>query len=198
MARKFLPWTMLLTLLPVFAYGSSLPGQDISARADITFTEQTQAYTAASITYTDPTGNPVEESRAELVSVVLETTALGAVSDPVTSFVAPNPGAPIYFTNTRSFYRGASLEGKCVKLLGRFCVNGASYQLDDGANLITVDTATGLKIGSSCPVTLRTDLLTNLPNNQDRVIVQGVCRRESDGTLALLPLSNSAITQVLQ
>ena len=196
MARKFLPWTMLLTLLPVFAYGSCLPGQDISARADITFSEQTQAHAAASITYTDPTGNPVEGSPGELASVALETTVQGAVSDPVTSFVAPNAGAPIYFTNTRSFYRGASLEGKCVKLLGRFCVNGASYQLNDGANLITIDPATGLKIGTPCPVTLRTDLLTSLPRNQDRVIVQGVCRRESDGTLTLLPLADSAITQV--
>lgn len=196
MARKILPWTMLLTLLPMFAYGSSLPGQDISARADITFSEQTQAHAAASITYTDPTGNPVEEPPSEPASVVLETTVVGAVSDPVTSFVAPNPGAPIYFTNTRSFYWGASLEGKCVKLLGRFCVNGASYQLNDGASLIIVDTATGLKIGSSCPVTLRTDLLTSLPKNQDRVIVQGVCRRENDGTLTLLPLADSGITQV--
>jgi hypothetical protein len=196
MARKSLPWAMMLTLLPVFTCGSCLPGEDISARADITFREQTQANAGASIAYTDPTGNPGEESHGELASVALETTVQGATSNRVTSFVAPDAGAPIYFTNTRSFYRGASLEGKCVKLIGRFCVNGASYQLDDGAVLPGVDPATGRKIGIPCPVILRTDLLTSLPQNQDRVIVQGVCRRENDGKLVLLPLSDSAIAQV--
>jgi len=195
MASKSAPWVLVLTLLPVLAYGSCLPGEEICARAEITFSTRKTASVAASVTYVDPCSNAVEESPSEPATVVLETTS-GAASEAVTSFVAPDPGAPVYFTNTRSFIQGASLEGKCVKLLGRFrTINGAHY-LDDGAVRVEKDPITGKTIGIPCPVLLRTDLLMYLPVDGERVIVQGVCRLERGGQPALLPLTNSAIVPV--
>ncbi len=196
MASKFITWTLTFAILPVFAYGSCLPGTQIRAGASITFFEQTQASTSASVSYVDPSGNSVEESPAESAVVALESTADTIESDKVTAFVAPDSNAPIYFTNTRSFFQGASLEGKCVKIFGRFCKNDASYYINDGAVLINIDPATGHNIGVPTPVLLRTDLLTSLPKDQDTVIVQGVCLREDDGSLSLLPLYDSAITVV--
>ncbi len=185
----------MLTLLPVLVYGSCMPGQDICARAEITYCEQTQAHAGASIAYTDPSGNPGEESPGEVASVSLETTT-GVECEAVTSFVEPDETAHIYFTVTRSFIGGASLEGKCVKLLGRFRTINNVHYLDDGAVRLEQDPVTGKLRGIPCPVILRTDLLTMLPAQNDRIVVQGVCRRETDGTLDLLPLANSAIAQV--
>jgi hypothetical protein len=195
MASKSTSWAITLTLLPVFAYGACLPGQDISARAEITFSQKTQAHAGATIAYTDPTGNPGEESPGEPASVDLETTS-GVECAAVTSFVLPDESAHVYFTNTRSFYLGASLEGKCVKLLGRFRTANNVHYLDDGAVLLEQDPLTGQEKGIPCPVILRTDLLTSLPADNDRIVIQGVCRRETNGSLALLPLSNSAIDRV--
>lgn len=191
-SKSALWWVPVLTLLPVFVYGSSLPGQDISARAEITFSEQRTASAAACVVYVDHCGSLVEESPSEPASVILETTS-STTSEAVTSFVVPDPDAPVYFTNTRSFIQGASLEGKCVKLLGRFRIINNVHYLDDGAVRVEKDPVTGKTVGIPCPVLLRTDLLTSLPANDERITIQGVCRRERNGELTLLPLSNSAI-----
>ena len=196
MARTYLPWALMLTLLPAFAYGGCTPGQDINARADIAFCEQRLVNTSASMSYVDPTGNPGEESPSAPASVQLETTSQAVTSNTVTTFVAPNPGAPVYFTVSRSFYVGASLAGKCVKVLGRFRAIGAAYYVDDGGVLVNIDPVTGRRIKTHTPVPLRVDLLSSLPRDGDTVIIQGVCRRESCGSLSLLPLADSAIAQV--
>jgi len=173
-----------------------MPGTDISARASITLYEQTQSTAGASISYLDTSGNPGEESQTQHASVTLETTADAINSDVATVFVAPPAGAPVYFTNTRSFYAGASLEGKCVKLIGVLRLIGNVNYIDDGGVLLNVDEVTGRKIRTPTPVGLRCDLLTSLPAVGTRVLVEGVCRRETSGSLTLLPLANSAVAQV--
>lgn len=192
MASKSAPWVLMLTLLPVLVYGSCLPGQEICARAEITFSMQKTASATASVIYVDSSSGAVKESPSGQASVFLETTS-GAASKTVSSFVAPDPNAPVYFTNTRAFIQGASLEGKCVKLVGRFRTINNSCYLDDGAVRVEKDPRTGKTIGIPCPVLLRTDLLRFLPADGERVIIQGVCRREHGGEPALLILKDSAI-----
>jgi hypothetical protein len=196
MARKLFWWALMLTLLPACAYGGCMPGQDIDARSDVTFCEPRLVNTSASMTYVDPAGNRGEESPSAPASVELETSVDGVTSNTVTTFVAPDSGARVYFTVSRSFCVGASLAGKCVKVVGRFRAIGGAYYVDDGGALLGIDPATGLKIASPTLVPLRVDLLSSLPRDGDRVIVEGVCRQESCGLLSLLPLADSAIAQV--
>ena len=196
MARTVLPWALMLSLLPLFAYAGCMPGQDINARANVTFCEQTQINTGACISYIDTAGNPGQESPSAPASVLVEGSGASVASGPAVTFVAPDPGARIYFTSTRSFYRGASLVGKCVKLMGRFRTVGGTYYLNDGGVFLALDPITGVKTKTPTPVALRVDLLSSLPREGDTVTIQGVCRREADGSPSLLPLSDSAIARI--
>ena len=64
--------------------------------------------------------------------------------------------------------------------------------------LVDIDPVTGRRIRVYTPVALRIDLLQSPLIDGDFVIIQGVCRREDDGSPTLLPLSDSAIVPIHQ
>lgn len=196
MSKIVLLWALVLSLLPACAFAACTPGQDIMAYASFAYSRQTLLNTHASISYTDTSGNPGQESPGAPASVQVETSVAPIAAGPATSFVAPNPGAPVYFTVARSFVTGPSLTGKCVKLAGRIRVMNGAYYLDEGSVLLTINPATGRKVGVPTQVLLRTDLLTDIPLIGSFVIIQGVCRQEPDGKPSLLPLSSAALVRL--
>lgn len=104
------------------------------------------------------------------------------VSNTAVTFVVPDDSAPTYFTIGRSFYYGASLAGKKVKMAGRISVLNDVYSIADG----------------SISVPLRTDLLISQPSVDGTLVtVFGVCRIEDNGQLSLLLLDDTAITPAL-
>lgn len=188
--------SLALSLAQYCALAGSLPGQDINSSASITWCAQTQLSTAADVSYMDATGATIEQSADQPACVEVETTVSPVISQPARSFVAPDTNAPIYFTISRSFYSGASLQGKSVKLVGRLrTIDGVQY-LDDGAKVTLSDSTTGRKTTFSSQVPVLHDLLTAVPADGGLVIVQGVCRIEPDGSPSLLPFGDSAISAV--
>lgn len=200
MSRTGLLGTIALSLAlglvqcPTFA--GSIPGQDITSRASITWCEQAQLSTAASVSYVDADGTIVDQASAQPASVQAEITTPPITSNPAKSFVAPASNAPVYFTLSRSLYSGASLVGQNVKLVGKVRTVGGVQYIDDGAAIVTSDPATGKNTTVSSMVPIRSDLLTNALADGALVAVQGVCRIETDGRPALLPLSDSAVTAI--
>lgn len=193
---KTVLWIVAMSLAPSLVFSRSMPGQDLNASASITYCQITQLDAEASITYLDSAGNLVEESPSTQTTVFVETSLPEATDGPVTTFVKPDTDARVFFTVARSFYMGASLAGQYVKVQGRIRIIGGTCYVDDGSVKLSIDSATGRKIGSPLRVPLRTDLLTSTPLDGEPVIIQGVCRREDDGQLSLLPLSDSAINRL--
>lgn len=200
MSRTGILWAATLSLLLSMAqtstFAGSTPGQDISSCASVVWCEQTQLSSGASVSYVDPSGNPVEESSDANASVQAETSLSPIIAGPATSFVAPPTSAAVYFALSRSLYSGASMVGKCVKLVGRVrTIDGALY-LDDGATLVSTDPASGRAAATPTLIPVHQDLLTTAPADGTLVTIQGVCRLESNGYPSLLPLSDSAIAEV--
>lgn len=171
----------------------SLPGQDITARVTVESCHDTQLNVGANLTYMDPQGNPVEQSPETPVTVTVETSSPTVEAGPAVSFIAPADSSPVYFTVARSFYMGASLAGKRVKLAGRISLINSIYYVDDGSTLLSIDPVTGRRKASALLVPVRTDLLTGMPQTGTPTVIQGVCRLESDGRLSLLPLSDISV-----
>lgn len=184
----------MLSLIPVSTSAACSPGQDISARATVVWLGQKQLSAGATVSYIDPSGNLNRETADQLAHVQAETSLSPMTTSPAVSFVAPPAGAPVYFTAARSFYSGANLAGKCVKLLGRIhTIDGIRY-IDDGSSLLSIDQSTGGRVAVPTPVRLRTDLLASPPADGALVTIQGVCRQENDGSLSLLPLSDASVS----
>ena len=187
---------LTLCLIGSPALCGSIPGEDIISRASLAWCAQTQLSTAASVSYVDPTGETIQQATDQPASVQVDTALSPIVSQPAASFVAPDPSSPVYFTISRSMYSGASLRGKSVKLIGKLRTNDGVQYLDDGATVTLLNPATGLVETFRSIVPVLRDLLTIAPTDGVLVTVQGVCRIESDGRPAILPLSDSAISPV--
>lgn len=190
MTRASIAFLILMSIACSNALASTLPGQDITARASVAYCVQSDVSASACVVFTDQT-NAAQQSDSEPSTATVETSVAPVYAGPATAFVAPDPMAPLYFTTTNSFYAGASLVGKQVKLAGHLrYLNGTPY-IDDGGTTAGAD---GVSTPSGVP--LRTDLVSSLPQDGTLVTVQGIVRLETNGQPALLPLSDAGIIAV--
>lgn len=187
---------IMMSLVSASAFADSLPGQDINTQAIMTCQQLTQLNTGTNVTYLDSAGNPTQESEDTAATVYVETSLPSATTGTATTFIEPDADAPVYFTLVRSLYMGASLAGKCVKIAGKIHWIDSICYLDDGSAQMTKNPSTGRIIRDSLRVPVRTDLLTSIPSDGDFVTIQGVCRKESDNQISLLPMLDSAVRHI--